>query len=519
MDPSASLGLLRRSGLLDPLRAGAVTAGLGRWGPSLAAGVAAGALRSPFATAVADARDRLSWSTLDRRTTRLARGIHGLGVGRGSTVGILCRNHLGFVVAVVASAKAGVTPVLLNTGSAAGQLEEILEREAVDLLLADDERAAELASIDFDGRIVDVSSFGRLEAAGRRRVDPLVPKVTAPVLMTSGTTGTPKGARRSMRSGSASAGLGILGLVPYRNDDVFVIPAPLFHAWGFSNLTVALTLGATSVFVDRFSPEAVVDAVAEHGGTVLVVVPVMLKRLLADPDLDLAPLRQLRITGSSGSALPAAIALEWMDRAGDNLFNLYGSTEVGSATIATPADLRAAPGTAGRPIPGCDVRVLDEKGTPVTPGESGRLFVAGGGAFDGYSGGGGKAIIDGAMATGDVGRFDDDGRLFISGRADDMIVSGGENVFPASVEAILLACPGVADAAVVGVDDAEFGQRLAAHVQLATDAAVTGAELRALVKEQLGRHYQPRDVVFVDTIPRNPAGKVVRRLLRPAEGA
>ena len=513
MDASDVLGLLRRSGLLDPLRGSAVAAGLARWGPSLAAGTMAGALRTPFAAAVIDERGCLTWSQLDRRTTRLARGIHGVGVGRGKTVGILCRNGSGFVVAAVAAAKAGLTPVLLNTGSSAAQLEEVLEREAVDLLLADDDRADELSTITFDGRIVSVSSFDRLEAAGRRRVDPLVPKVAAPVLMTSGTTGTPKGARRSVRSGSAGAGVGILGLVPYRSDDVFVVPAPLFHAWGFSNLTLALTLGATTVAVDRFTPAAVVDAVAEHDGTVLVAVPVMLKRLLAEPDLDLDPLRRLRIAGSSGSALPAALATEWMDRTGDNLYNLYGSTEVGSATIATPDDLRAAPGTAGRPIPGCDVRVLDHAGAAVESGATGRLFVAGGGAFDGYSGGGGKAIIAGAMATGDVGHFDADGRLFVSGRADDMIVSGGENVFPGSVEAVLLAEPGVVDAAVVGVDDAEFGQRLAAHVHLAADATTTEQDLRDAVKRALGRHYAPRDVVFVDTIPRNPAGKVVRRLL------
>lgn len=165
-----------------------------------------------------------------------------------------------------------------------------------------------------------------------------------------------------------------------------------------------------------------VEAVANYDGTVLVAVPVMLKRLLVQPELDLAPLRRLRIAGSSGSALPAALAIEWMDRTGDNLYNLCGLTEVGSATIATPDDLRAAPGTAGRVILGCDVWVRDHAGVAVEPGVTGRLFVAGGGAFDGYSGGGGKAVIAEAMATGDIGSLDSDGRLFISGRADDMIV-------------------------------------------------------------------------------------------------
>ena len=513
MDASETLGVLRRSGMLDPFRGTAVAAGLSRWGPSLAAGTMAGALRTPLGTAVIDEHGRISWSQLDRRTSRLARGFHAIGVGRGATVGILCRNSIGFVLAAVSTAKAGLTPVLLNTGSSAIQLEEILERETVALLLVDDDRADELAAIDFDGRIVSVSAFRRLEAAGRRRVDPLLPKVVAPVLMTSGTTGTPKGARRSVRSVSSGAARGVFGLIPYRSADVFVIPAPLFHAWGFANLSVALALGSTIVTIDRFSPAGVVDAVADHDGTVLVAVPVMLKRLLNATDLDLGPLRRLRITGSSGSALPGALATEWMDRTGDTLYNLYGSTEVGSATIATPDDLRIAPGTAGRPIPGCEVRVLDHAGAVVAPGTTGRLFVAGGGAFDGYSGGGGRAIIDGAMATGDVGSVDADGRVFVSGRADDMIVSGGENVFPGSVEAVLSVQPGVIDVAVLGVRDEEFGQRLVAYVHLSERGMTSEQDLRAAVTRELGRHYAPREIVFVDSIPRNPAGKVARQLL------
>jgi fatty-acyl-CoA synthase len=161
--------------------------------------------------------------------------------------------------------------------------------------------------------------------------------------MAFGTTGTPKGARRSVHGASAGATVGMLGQIPCRSADVFVIPAPLFHAWGFANLTLAFALGATMVAIDRFTPEGVVDAVAEHDVTVLVAAPMMLKRMLIEPDLDRDPLRRLRITGSSGSALSAALATEGMDRAGDNLYNLCGSTEVGSATIATPGALRREP--------------------------------------------------------------------------------------------------------------------------------------------------------------------------------
>jgi len=510
MDPAATLDLLRRSRLLDPLRVGALATGFGRWGPTIAAGVMAGAIRTPFGVALIGGTERLSWRQLDRRTTRLARGLLDAGARRGGRAAVLCRNHAGFVVALAGVAKAGLTPVLLNTGSSAAQLDEIIDREEVDLVIADSDRLDDLRSTSFAGPLVDAGRLDGVAPAGRSRIEPLLPSTAVPVLMTSGTTGVPKGARRTVRSGSPSVGLGMLEVVPFRGDDVFVIPAPLFHAWGFGNLMIAMVLGARVVVVDRPSPAAIVDAVVAHRATVLVAVPVMLQRILAEPDLDLEPLQQLRVTASSGSALAGALATEWMDRAGDNLYNLYGSTEVGSATIATPVDLRHAPGTAGRAIPGCEIRILDDAGHPVAAGEPGRIFVAGGGAIDGYSGGGSKEVIDGAMSTGDTGVLRD-GLLFISGRSDDMIVSGGENVFPRVVEDVVLGCEGVADAAVVGVPDAEFGQRLRAHVQVEADASVTAEAIEAAVRVELGRHYVPRDVVFVDEIPRNATGKLLRR--------
>ena len=207
-----------------------------------------------------------------------------------------------------------------------------------------------------------------------------------------------------------------------------------------------------------------------------------------------------------------------MDLFGDNLYNLYGSTEVAWATIATPDDLRAAPGTAGRPPRGTVVRLFDDDGNEVAPGETGRIFVGNDLAFEGYTGGGNKDAIDGLLSSGDVGHFDDGGRLFVDGRDDDMIVSGGENVFPGEVEDLLAGHEAVAEAAVFGVEDEDFGQRLKAVIVVREGHALDVDEVKRFVKSNLAGYKVPRDVEFVDELPRTSTGKVLKRELQEAPG-
>jgi fatty-acyl-CoA synthase len=241
----------------------------------------------------------------------------------------------------------------------------------------------------------------------------------------------------------------------------------------------------------------------------------MLSRILELPPetIDRYDLRALRVIGASGSALPGPLANEVMDRFGDVLYNLYGSTEVAWATIAQPRDLRAAPGTAGKPPFGTIVKLYDDDGNEVPDGETGRIFVGNELVFDGYTGGGNKAVINGLMSTGDVGHFDEGHRLFVDGRDDEMIVSGGENVFPREVEDLLSHHESVDEAAVVGVDDAKFGQRLRAFVVCTTEGAVGEDELKAYIKANLASYKVPREIVFLDELPRNATGKVLKREL------
>jgi acyl-CoA synthetase (AMP-forming)/AMP-acid ligase II len=294
-----------------------------------------------------------------------------------------------------------------------------------------------------------------------------------------------------------------------------MIAAPLFHSWGFGHFSLGLLLSSTYVLRRKFDPEATLEAIERSRATTLVVVPVMLKRIL-----DLPPdvrrryeTSSLRVVAASGSALPGELAERFMDEFGDILYNLYGSTEVAWATIATPAQLRASPGTAGTPPRGTTLKILDEQGRDLPPGRTGRIFVSNEMLFEGYTGGGGKEMIDGFMSTGDVGHLDDAGHLFVEGRDDEMIVSGGENVFPREIEDLLAKQQGVSEVAVVGVEDAEFGQRLKAFVVKEPDAALTEDDVKSIVKANLARFKVPREVAFVDELPRNPTGKVLKREL------
>ncbi|MBW0112878.1 AMP-binding protein, partial [Pseudonocardia sp. KRD-182] len=300
----------------------------------------------------------------------------------------------------------------------------------------------------------------------------------------------------------------VLGSIPLRAGEPVHIAAPLLHTWGHAALQLAMLLGSPVVLARTYEPERFLQIAG--GCDAVFAVPVMLQRLL-EQDLD-GPMA--RVVAVSGSALPAGLATAFLDRYGDRLYNLYGSTEVSWVSIAGPEDLRAAPGTAGRAPLGTRLAVLDEHGEEVPTGVEGRVFVGNDMPFEGYTREGADVERHGdLMGTGDVGRVDEHGRLHLTGRADDMIVSGGENVHPGPVEDLIVARAEVREAAVTGVDDDEYGQRLAAYVVLEPGATADADTVRGWVRAELSRFAVPRDVVFLDELPRNATGKVVHREL------
>ncbi len=513
-------------GLVRPDKAAKVATTFLRWGASPATGVATAAHKYPHETMLIDERGSLSFERVHRRTNALAHAFAGMGIGPGDGVGIMCRNHRGFIEATLAAAKLGASALYLNTMFAGPQLVEVTKREEPKALVYDEEFAGLLDGVDegiarivawSDGE-VEGPTLDALIAANEDSDHKPPPDKPRFVILTSGTTGTPKGAQRSSPDGLLAMAA-LIDKIPFRARDTMMVAAPLFHSWGFFHFVMSLPTASTMILRRRFDEEETLRAVQEHRADVLGVVPVMLQRILRLPEQTLASydLSSLRITSASGSALPGELATEWMDRFGDTVYNLYGSTEVAYATVATPEDLRAAPGTAGRPPRGTVVRLYDEAGQEVPGGEVGRIFVGNEMSFEGYTGGGGKEAIDGLLCSGDVGHFDADGRLFIDGRDDEMIVSGGENVFPREVEDLLADHDGVVEVAVIGVEDAEFGQRLKAFVVTTGEEEVSAEDLKAHVKANLAAYKAPREFEFLEELPRNATGKILKRELHERE--
>jgi acyl-CoA synthetase (AMP-forming)/AMP-acid ligase II len=515
-----------RAGMIGadpPSRALAVFRALDQLG-QLGGAIAIAGIRHGDRVGLIDELGSLSFAELDARSNALACALRARGISEGVGVGILCRNHRGFVDITFATAKLGARVLYLNTDFAGPQLRDVCEREGISLLVHDEEYAELVAGIETrHGRLLGWTDAGASPDSLEALIRDYAGEVPGPpaqpadvVLLTSGTTGTPKGAPRHQSRSLAPLGA-LLSKVPYRARETTYVAAPMFHALGFTQMVLSVMLGCTSIVHRRFKPERVLEAIGRERPTALVVVPVMLQRIVSvlEPDLRAYDTSSLRIVFCSGAQLEAELVRRAQRTIGDKLYNFYGSTEVAYATFATPEDLRAAPGTAGKVPVGAIVKLFDADGREVHgAGQVGRIFVGNGFQFDGYTGGGNKEVVDGLMSSGDVGHFDAAGRLFIDGRDDDMIVSGGENLFPGEVEELLITHDAIEEASVIGVDDAEFGKRLAAYVVLKPGQTLSGDEIREFVKRNLARYKVPRDVIFIDELPRTPTGKVLKRTLR-----
>ncbi len=523
-DEAYFAALCIRSGVIGvdpPHRVAKMLLAFERYG-MLAGAVAVGAIRHGDHVAVVDERGELSYTQLHERSNALANAWRERGLEPGEGVAILARNHRGFLESVFAAAKCGARIVLLNTSFAGPQIVEVATREGTDLLVYDDEYADVLKEVEEPPR-------GRWRAwadePGDDTLDALIDggDVSAPqrpgtapriTILTSGTTGTPKGAPRSEPKSLALIG-GLLSKVPFRAGEVTELCVPMFHALGFAQAIVGIGLGSTLVVRRRFDPEETLDSLEQHRASAMVMVPVMLQRTLELPteEIQKRDTSSLRIIFLSGSRLSPEVARRALDAFGPVIYNLYGSTEVSYATIATPEDFEADPASVGKVVRGSVVKIIDDDGNELPTGENGRIFVGNISQFEGYTGGGTKEEVGGLISSGDVGHFDEHGRLFIDGRDDEMIVSGGENVFPAEVEELLVTHDAIEDAAALGVDDEKFGQRLQAFVVVRDGQSVTEDELKAYVKDNLANYKVPREVVFVDGLPRNATGKVLKREL------
>jgi acyl-CoA synthetase (AMP-forming)/AMP-acid ligase II len=521
---------MRRAGIIAPMRPDKyirIAAAMQRENMGITSGFAAAAQRCPDRPGLVDELGTLTWREIDERADALAAGLQALPAAP-KVIGIMARNHRGFVEALIAANRIGADVLLLNTSFAGPALAEVVQREGVDAVIYDEEFTATVdrALADQPGatRIIawtDGPQGGLTvekmiaEHAGRR--PQRASTKSKVILLTSGTTGSPKGAKHS---GGADGGPGILKAIldrtPWRAEEPVVVVAPMFHAWGFSQLIFAASMACTVITRRKFDPEATLELVDRHSATGLCVVPVMFDRIMELPDevRNKYSGRSLRFAAASGSRMRPDVVINFMDQFGDIIYNNYNATEAGMIATATPQDLRAAPDTAGKPAGGTEIRILDQDFNEMPRGEVGGIYVRNSTQFDGYTSGKTKDFHEGFMSSGDVGYFDDAGRLFVVGRDDEMIVSGGENVYPIEVEKTLTAHPDIAEASVIGVDDEQYGQRLAAFVVLNDGSSATPDLLKQHVRENLANYKVPRDITILDELPRSSTGKIVRRELQ-----
>ena len=474
-----------------------------------------------------------TWGELDARIDRLAAGLVRRGIGRGKSIVLMMRNRQELVELGAACARAGGAGVTISWRSTPKELVYLathsgargiaLEPEllpifeqakpelprdffvlvtgsdapegttALDAILDEDPRRAELAATDDEDAAV--------------------------VIYTSGTTGKPKGAVRKFPKDTMQAVFRFINETPMRVDDVHLVTCPLYHSTAFGFLSFAHLLGATVVVMDEFKAEPFLEMIERHGVTTTACVPTMLHRVMELPEATRKKYdtRSLRAVFSGGAPLPAPLAIEFMDAFGDVVYNFYGATETGLVTLAKPQDLRGAPGTIGKAIPGNDIRLLDDTKNVVADGEVGELYVKNKMLVAGYhkdEHATQESMASGYFSVGDLARRDRDGNYFIEGRKRDMVISGGVNVYPAEVESVLEKHPEIAEVAVVGVPDREWGERVRAFVVRRAGSALDEGALKVFARERLAGPKVPRDVVFLDALPRNPTGKVLKRELR-----
>ncbi|KRE27448.1 acyl-CoA synthetase [Mycobacterium sp. Soil538] len=525
------LSTLARAGVIAPMRPDKylrIAGAMRREHMAVTSGFAAAAQRCGDRAGLIDEIGILTWRQIDRRADALAAALQALPGGQPDVVALMARNHRGFVDTLIAANRIGADVLLLNTSFAGPALAEVVAREGEgrSLVLIYDEEFGDTVDRALEGRpetprIVAWTDTDDHELTVEQLIDAHAGqeprRATArsrTILLTSGTTGTPKGATHS--GGDPSVLKAILDRTPWRAEQPVVVVAPMFHAWGFSQLVFAASMACTVITRRKFDPEATLDLVDRHRATGLCVVPVMFDRIMELPDevLDRYSGRSLRFAAASGSRMRPDVVIKFMDRFGDVIYNNYNATEAGMIATATPRDLRAAPDTAGRPAEGTEIRILDGDFHEVPTGQTGAIYVRNKTQFDGYTSGATKDFHEGFMSSGDVGYLDEEGRLFVVGRDDEMIVSGGENVYPIEVENTLTAHPDVAEAAVLGADDEKYGQRLVAFVVLRPGAAATPDTLKQHVRDNLANYKVPRQITVLDELPRSITGKISRKELQ-----
>jgi acyl-CoA synthetase (AMP-forming)/AMP-acid ligase II len=519
---------LMQAGMITPKTPIAVATSLpwllGR-GPTLGVILKMNATTVGDKDAIRDRKGSLTWSELDELSNKVARALAAAGVDPGGKVGLLTRNGREMAAVAFAAQKSGVITCPLNTWAKTRELKAVMANVEPDLVVYDTAHADQVKETVAQG--VPLVHVGEekdalegstafedwIAGCSGASLPPFTlhrgkPKI---VIQTSGTTGTPKGASRDASAAGLGALASLLGSVPYKRNDVIVCPAPLFHSFGLATFTFGTAIGATLVLPPKFDAEEVLKLIEEHQATAVSLVPVMIRRIVQLPD-DVKrryDLSSLRIVLASGSAISQDLKKAATDLFGEVLYDLYGSTEAGWVAIATPEDIKKNPKSLGKPTDGIEVAVFSEDGERLGVNETGELYIKSNYMFEGYTSGETKDERDGFMSIGDLGRIDEDGYLYIESRSDDMVIVGGENVYPIEIEDVIESLDKVEEVTVLGVEDDEYGQVLAAFVV----GDVSEDDVVSICKEELASYKVPKRIKIVDELPRTSTGKVLKREL------
>ena len=476
---------------------------------------------SPQSIALIAENRQLSYAALNNLVAEMACRLNAAGIECGQHVALLMENHVEYVCLIFALARLGAVIVPLNLRLTASELHWQADNAHCAHLICSQETLAQAAALADNRRQVisiDQLQHNSIKALTDFPADDVATWQTRPldlnavqgIIHTSGTTGHPKGAMLTFANHlwSATSSAYRLGTLP---DDRWLACMPLYHVGGLAIILRACLYGITVVLHQRFDAQAVSDALDEHQVTLLSLVPTMLRRLLDTRATRPMP-PSLRCILLGGAAAPASL-IEQAHARHLPIALTYGLTESASQlATATPADVLRKPGSVGKPLMFSAARIITENGYPAATGEIGEIVVSGPTVMQGYYAkpeAARQTLRDGELRTGDLGYIDDEGDLWILQRRSDLIISGGENVYPAEVEAVLLSHPGVQDACVIGIDDHQLGQRVATLV-VPQQPGLTADTLLAFCRERLAGYKLPRTIHFVETLPHTASGKVDR---------
>ncbi|MBA2283763.1 MAG: AMP-binding protein [Actinomycetota bacterium] len=488
------------------------------------------AAATPDKAAIIDGDAVTTYAELNARVNRLANGLAALGAARGERA-VWCGPNSASVLAFLhAARKIGLVAVPAAYRFTAEELQYVVDNSDATLVVVDAEHAEKVAAVrDQLPEVAEVVVFGGEPFDGARRWDDVVglggddePAAAgessgATMIYTSGTTGKPKGALRTTTDAELTATLlQLLRLQP--GNEVHITTGPLYHSGPLAWASLTHALGGTVVLLRHFDAERWVDLVREHRVTNTFTAPTQLKRIVALPDevLARADLSSMRSLVANAAPVPYALKQEIVAKLGDHfLFEVYGSTELGVDAVLPPEDQLRKPGSCGKPYGSVQVKIVGDDGSEQPVGEPGELFVSTTAALDGYHRTTEQVTdLDGWKSVGDVGYLDEEGYLYICDRKKDMIISGGVNIYPAEIEAVLHAHPDVMDAAVFGVPSDEWGESVHAVVQPRDGHEIDLDALGAYATEHLAGFKRPRSWEVRESLPRTESGKLLKRVLR-----